>query len=202
MEQWIIIMKTIKDNYITAIKRRNDLKGKSGRPEFWYFYLVVLAVSLPLSLLEIAFTALGSPISTLFKTLTLLWTLAHLWPGLAVAIRRLSDTGRGPTLAYIAYGSGAMMLLSGLFLSGIPPHAIPTGTLIFSGLIAITAIISYLLLLVFACFPAEEQMKKSKQAREVKELMEEIDKLEALRQSGTINDKEYQQMRQRLMGEA
>ncbi|WP_444984411.1 DUF805 domain-containing protein [Halomonas mongoliensis] len=195
-------MKTITDNYITAIKRRNDFKGKSGRPEFWYFFLVVFAVSLPLSLLEIAFTTLGSPLSTLFKILTLLWTLAHLWPGLAVAIRRLNDTGRGPTLAYIAYGSGAMMLLTDLFLGGIPHHAIPSGTLIFSGFIVIIAIISSILLLVFACLPSEEQVKKSAQAREVKALMEEIDKLEALRQSGAINDKEYQQMRQRLMGEA
>jgi uncharacterized membrane protein YhaH (DUF805 family) len=57
-----------------------DFNGRASRPEYWWFFLFVMLVSVA-----------GSIISPMLSGL---FTLATLLPSIAAATRRLHDTGR------------------------------------------------------------------------------------------------------------
>ena len=69
-----------------------NFNGRARRSEYWYFTLFNLIVSMVLSVL-MRLTA-GSVIFNLFRIIEVVFSLAILIPGLAVAWRRLHDTGR------------------------------------------------------------------------------------------------------------
>lgn len=72
--------------YMQAWRNFKKFNGRSHRTEFWTFYLINVAITVVLSLVEMMF---GSPgiLSTLFS-------LAYLVPMVAVGIRRLHDIGK------------------------------------------------------------------------------------------------------------
>ena len=78
--------------FVTAVKSgfQNALKfsGRSRRPEYWWFFLFVFAGAFVIGLLEMALFQGGS------QVLTRIFQLVVLLPFLAVAWRRLQDTGR------------------------------------------------------------------------------------------------------------
>jgi uncharacterized membrane protein YhaH (DUF805 family) len=65
----------------TCFRKYATFTGTASRPEYWWFAL---------------FNALGSAAFSITHSsgLQTLWSLAVLLPGLAVAVRRLHDTGR------------------------------------------------------------------------------------------------------------
>lgn len=63
-----------------------NFNGRAGRPEFWWFFLANLIVSLVLNAL-----AAGAD---LFGVLAILYGLAVLVPSIAVGVRRLHDIGK------------------------------------------------------------------------------------------------------------
>ncbi len=65
----------------TCFKKYATFSGVAPRPEFWWFFLFNFAGSVILVLVNQA-------------ALRGIWTLALIVPGLAVAVRRLHDTGR------------------------------------------------------------------------------------------------------------
>jgi len=77
----------------TCLKKYSTFTGVASRSEYWYFWLFNLLASVILDLIGLG-------------VLRFLWFLALVVPGLAVAVRRLHDTGRS-----------AWWLLSGI----IPP---------------------------------------------------------------------------------
>ena len=77
----------------TCLKKYSTFSGVASRSEYWYFWLFNLLASVLLDLIGLG-------------VLRFLWFLAFVVPGLAVAVRRLHDTGRS-----------AWWLLSGI----IPP---------------------------------------------------------------------------------
>lgn len=66
-------------------------RGRASRGEYWWWFLFVAAVSFVLVILS-NLTSRNSP--GFFTYLYGLWLLAVFIPGLAVAVRRLHDTGR------------------------------------------------------------------------------------------------------------
>ncbi len=62
-----------------------DFQGRSNRGEFWWAMLAVFLVSVVTVIIDMV---TGVPV------LNLIWTLATLVPGIAIAIRRLHDTGK------------------------------------------------------------------------------------------------------------
>ena len=82
--------------FMEAVKlffiRYADFKGRSRRSEYWYFTLFNLIVSMVLSVL-MRLTS-GSVMFNLFRIVEIVYSLAVLIPGLAVAWRRLHDIGR------------------------------------------------------------------------------------------------------------
>ncbi len=61
-------------------------EGRARRSEYWYFFLLQLIVNVVVRILV--------NVSSVFSILAIIWALATLVPGLAVAVRRLHDTGK------------------------------------------------------------------------------------------------------------
>jgi uncharacterized membrane protein YhaH (DUF805 family) len=75
--------------YTDVLRRYTDFDGRSDRPEFWWFGLINLIVSLVLWAIGIAAFGFqgGQLVAVLYGLVTLL-------PALGVEIRRLHDTNR------------------------------------------------------------------------------------------------------------
>lgn len=73
---------------IHCFKNFAVFKGRAGRPEYWWFYLFVLLVYVPIDYLYL-FTA-----RSLGEWLVWVWMAINAVPSLAVTTRRLHDTGR------------------------------------------------------------------------------------------------------------
>lgn len=71
--------------YLKVLRQYADFTGRARRMEYWMFTLINLVVAIVLLIID---ATLG--------TMVLYWiyALAVLIPGLAVAVRRLHDTGR------------------------------------------------------------------------------------------------------------
>ncbi len=97
----------------TVLSQYAQFGGRASRPEFWYWVLGVFIMSLALAIVEgaILAPALGFELFSpdLGQPLRLLMSLAIMLPSLAVAVRRLHDTGR----------SGWWLLLSFVPLIGV-----------------------------------------------------------------------------------
>jgi uncharacterized membrane protein YhaH (DUF805 family) len=71
--------------YLEAFKRYADFNGKSNRPEYWYFVLVNIIISI---LVSIVAGMIKLPV------LSTIYSLAVLVPSLAAGVRRLHDTNK------------------------------------------------------------------------------------------------------------
>lgn len=86
-------------------KKYADVKGRARRCEYWWYYLAYVLALAVLSAL--------TPVSRFFWILELIFALAVIIPGIAVAVRRLHDTSKSgwfPLLALIRL-VGAIMLI-------------------------------------------------------------------------------------------
>lgn len=88
--------------YLEALKKYAVFNGRSTRPEYWYFYLFNLIISIALSII-------AATISNKINLLSDLYSLLVLIPGLAVSVRRLHDIGK----------SGWMLLVGLIPIAGI-----------------------------------------------------------------------------------
>jgi uncharacterized membrane protein YhaH (DUF805 family) len=77
--------------YIKVLKNYAEFTGRASRKEYWMFFLFNILISIGLSVV-------GGVLSSILKTdqtiLSNIYSLAVLVPGIAVAIRRMHDTGR------------------------------------------------------------------------------------------------------------
>lgn len=80
------------DWYLTALKKYAVFSGRARRKEYWYFVLFSFLISLAFSFID-GFLGLVAQDSG-FGLFSGLYSLAVLIPGIAVAVRRLHDTGR------------------------------------------------------------------------------------------------------------
>ena len=107
-------------DFTTAIRtvileRYAEFGGRSTRPEFWWFALFYL-------LLSIAIAMIGAISETLGGIVNLLVWLALLVPSLAVSVRRLHDTDRTGwwILLYLVPVIGTVVLIVFFLLPGTP----------------------------------------------------------------------------------
>ncbi len=97
--------------YLKVLKQYADFEGRARRKEYWIFALFnmifgITAIVLDM-LLEISFTESG------YGPIYLLYMLAMLIPGLAVAVRRLHDVGKSGAMILVGFipFAGAIWLL-------------------------------------------------------------------------------------------
>ena len=82
-------------NMFTALKKYADFTGRARRLEYWLFYLLNMLIQGALYILAPIFAASGSAeMAVVCYILLILWGLAIFIPALAVAVRRLHDSGR------------------------------------------------------------------------------------------------------------
>lgn len=72
-----------------GLKRYADFKGRSNRPEYWYFVLfnIIFAIVAIVIDMSLGFGLAGTPYGILY----FVYVLATFLPGLAVTVRRLHD---------------------------------------------------------------------------------------------------------------
>ncbi|MEV7199009.1 DUF805 domain-containing protein [Streptomyces griseoluteus] len=71
--------------YVDVLKKYAVFSGRARRQEYWMFFLFNLIITIVLAIVDSALDT---------QVLQLVYSLAVLIPGLAVAVRRLHDTGR------------------------------------------------------------------------------------------------------------
>lgn len=71
----------------TVFQKYAAFEGRAGRPEYWYWVLFTVLVS-------IAGNILGEVIGVTGNALLALFSLATIVPSIAVAVRRFHDTGK------------------------------------------------------------------------------------------------------------
>ena len=76
---------------ICCLKRYFDFSGRACRSEFWWWYLVISIVGWCLTILQ--FKNLLNPDPAIMMA-SAIFTILTFFPGLAVTVRRLHDTGR------------------------------------------------------------------------------------------------------------
>ena len=78
--------------------------GRAQRAEYWYFVLFNTIISILLSILGKAIGVFNMTIGTVgneINILSIIYSLAVLVPGLAVAVRRLHDVGKSGWMVLI-----------------------------------------------------------------------------------------------------
>jgi uncharacterized membrane protein YhaH (DUF805 family) len=93
--------------YLNVLKKYAEFDGRARRKEYWLFFLINMFVAILLMMLDAGIGTLST--DTGWGMLSGLYTLGVMLPSLAVAVRRLHDTGR----------SGWWLLLSLIPLVGL-----------------------------------------------------------------------------------
>lgn len=105
--------------YIKVIKQYADFNGRARRTEYWMFILFNAIFAIAAMLID---NMLGLTISTEipYGPLYIIYGLAMFIPGLAVAVRRLHDTGKSGWMILIALIPfiGGIILLVFMVTSG------------------------------------------------------------------------------------
>lgn len=103
--------------YTDVIRRYADFDGRSARPEFWWFALWNVGVTLAIYI--VGRVVLGANGGSLLADL---YGLALLLPSLGVEIRRLHDTNRSGWWILIAFIPivGAIVLIVFFAMAGTP----------------------------------------------------------------------------------
>lgn len=142
-------------DFMTAVKlafaRLKDMEGRSRRSEFWW---TMLAMMIPFFIIWILNRAATSIVPSLIFSLigACIWLCT-----VPLQVRRLHDTGRGPTLAYINAGLYILTLIwsfvSVIMLQNLSLDNLGTiGTLTtFMGLVALVYFVITIILIVFWC---------------------------------------------------
>ncbi|EFE76041.1 DUF805 domain-containing protein [Streptomyces filamentosus] len=99
--------------YLAVLKNYAGFSGRARRKEYWMFTLINFVISLVL-------TIIGSAIGVEF--ISYIYSVAVIIPALAVAVRRLHDTGRSGWWLLIALVPlvGAIVLIVFLASEGKP----------------------------------------------------------------------------------
>ena len=100
--------------YLAVLKNYVGFDGRARRTEYWMFVLINAVIGLALYLL--------AQVADVFLILYYLYALAVLLPGLAVAVRRLHDTGRSGWWLLLSFIPivGAIILIVFLATDGQP----------------------------------------------------------------------------------
>jgi uncharacterized membrane protein YhaH (DUF805 family) len=103
--------------YLKVLMSFAEFGGRARRREYWTFLLIHLLVYVFLMMID-AFIGLGS--NSGYGLLSGLYWLATLLPWLAVAVRRLHDTGRSGLWLLVLFVPilGALILVVFLLLNG------------------------------------------------------------------------------------
>lgn len=82
------------DNYKAVLSKYADFSGRARRSEYWYFVLGNMIIGMIVGIVSGVLGAVSESLGLVGSLLVGIFQLAILVPSLAVAVRRLHDTGR------------------------------------------------------------------------------------------------------------
>ena len=94
-------IKLIMEWYIKVINSYSDFNGRARRKEYWVFTLWNIIFALLASLLDYSFGIVYPLVG--YGPLYIAYALFVLVPGIAVAVRRLHDTGKSGWMYLVAF---------------------------------------------------------------------------------------------------
>ena len=100
--------------YVDALKKYATFEGRSPRRAFWYFYLVILLISLALALPSVIWDL------KIFLVFLVIFSFAMIIPYVSVSVRRLHDAGMSGwwfLISLIPYVGVIMFLVMGCLKS-------------------------------------------------------------------------------------
>ena len=108
--------------YVEVLKKYAVFTGRARRKEYWMFTLFNCIIACAIGVVMGIFGAMSETMSGIAFGLLLLYCLAILIPSLAVAVRRLHDTGRSGWWILISFVPfiGTIVLLVFYVLDGQP----------------------------------------------------------------------------------
>jgi uncharacterized membrane protein YhaH (DUF805 family) len=133
----------------TVTNHYSDSNGRVGRSQFWYYVLVYVVVGIGVSVIG-AVVGAGAFAGALYG-------LALLLPSVGIAARRLQDTGRSGTMAWLWAIPVAVRVLEALFWV-MTIATLGLGLLIFlplMGLFSLIALVAAVVLIYFCAQPGE-----------------------------------------------
>ena len=108
------------DWYLAALKKYAEFGGRARRKEYWFFFLFNFLISLGLAIIDHRTGTYDPQWGVGF--LGRLYALCVILPSLAVAVRRLHDTGRSGWWMLLLFVpvAGPVVILVFLVLDGDP----------------------------------------------------------------------------------
>lgn len=108
------------EQFLSVIKNYAQFDGRARRKEYWMFALVYMLLYMALAVLTSIFATISETLALLGGGLTFIFALGLFIPSLAVAVRRLHDTGRSGWWILISMIPiiGAILLLVWLCTDG------------------------------------------------------------------------------------
>lgn len=105
--------------YFRVLKKYAVIEGRARRMEYWMFFLINVIIGTSLGIIEVL---LGIAPGTETSILGGIYGLAVMVPGIAVAVRRLHDTGRSGWWLFLGLIPiiGAIILLVFMVLDSEP----------------------------------------------------------------------------------
>ena len=100
----------LSESISTCMGKYVTFKGRASRSEYWWFFLFTLIIGLGADLVAVAAYNIGDPTG---EILSLIISLIFLLPSIAVATRRLHDTGRSGwwQLLYFTIIGGVLVIV-------------------------------------------------------------------------------------------
>jgi uncharacterized membrane protein YhaH (DUF805 family) len=166
--------------YIDAMRRYVDFSGRSTRPQFWFYHLVLMGIAVGTFIIDIVISGGREPQPLISAVVV----MGHYIPSLAIIVRRLHDSGSSGWLVLLCLipGIGIVAFIAfGCFTPtpgpnryGLPlqPHPHPTPA---------------------AATAASQPSTGS--------VVERIEKLASLRASCAIDDAEYAQLKDQVLSD-
>ncbi len=88
--------------FLLCLNKYADFNGRARRKEYWFFILFLWLIQLGLIILGGVLGAVAEIAGTVFGGLAILVMLGAIIPALAVAVRRLHDTGKSGGWIFIS----------------------------------------------------------------------------------------------------
>jgi uncharacterized membrane protein YhaH (DUF805 family) len=100
--------------YLDVLKKYADFNGRARRKEYWMFYLFNALIYIAIMIFSAILGSIDNSLALIGTLLLIIYLLAVFVPGLAVAVRRLHDTGRSGwwlLIALVPFVGGIIFLV-------------------------------------------------------------------------------------------
>jgi uncharacterized membrane protein YhaH (DUF805 family) len=100
--------------YLDVLKKYAEFSGRARRKEYWMFALFNALIYIAIMVFSAILGSIDNSLALIGTLLLLVYALAIFVPSLAVAVRRLHDTGRSGwwfLIAFVPFVGGIILLV-------------------------------------------------------------------------------------------